>query len=86
MKRKNKIRLTCIALILALSPVLLFDRSGEFLRFNEVNADIGTCCAQDGSICVIPPLAVHNFYALPAGNPCPPDWGPMPLPDPGTGN
>lgn len=84
MKTKVKVRAISIAALLALSPFLFFDDRGTILSFKEAGADIGTCCQQDGAICVIPPIAVHNFYTMPPGYPCPPVWGPLPLPDPGV--
>ncbi|MDZ7772425.1 MAG: hypothetical protein U5K31_06775 [Balneolaceae bacterium] len=67
MKAVYIFRILCICTILALSPFLLADRNSGAPAFNDARAEIGTCCSQQGAICVIPPLAVHNFYALPPG-------------------
>lgn len=70
MKFKKIIRIISLAVIIAGSPFLLADWNGNILPFNNVNADIGTCCP-GGGICVIGQVAIPSAYAIEAGSDCP---------------
>lgn len=76
MKTKVKVRAISIAAILVLSPFLFFDDRGTILPFKEADADIGTCCKDDNSLCIIPPYQIPNRYAMSPNIPCPPQVEP----------
>lgn len=80
MKLKNTLRLSTVAVILALSPVVLFEDPGSLLSYRDASASVGTCCQDDNSLCIIPPYQIDNRYAMMPNVPCPPVVDP-PFPD-----
>ncbi len=71
MKIKKSIRILSLTIILAGAPLLLTNWGGDIFPFNEVKADIGTCCPDNIGLCIIGDLAFKNHYAIQAGSPCP---------------